>query len=375
MKKFIRFICFFLVVVIMFGGLNFFFSTNSDRDGVHIRGYFKEPQNSIDVLMVGASELYSGFNSPLAWGKYHFTSYAISISGMPGSLYQIITEKALETQNPKLVVFEINGFLFNDRYYEHRKPIHAWFDNVGINDSGKEFIENNIPAKKRLEYYLPFYKYHSNWRHPGICTKNALNRLCLEKEGISYSKAFANSNLTRKTTELKRKDAFFTEKSKEYMTQLLMFCKDRKLKNVLFFRAPHCVKNENPQAISEIESLIKSYGYDFVDYENTYDEIGLDVKADFYNSEHLNIYGMEKFTNLFGKYIVDKYDIKTNYSEETVELWNRCVTAMDKTIEECKKDKDHSTYYELTTYENAKGKKHSRFSRIKCETKEKHETK
>ena len=57
MKKFLRFICFLLVVSTVMFGLNFALSTNSDKDGIHIRGYFKEPKNTVDVLLIGASEL------------------------------------------------------------------------------------------------------------------------------------------------------------------------------------------------------------------------------------------------------------------------------------------------------------------------------
>ena len=107
MKKLVRFICFVLIASTVMFGLNFYFSTNSDKDGIHIRGYFKEPQNTVDVLLIGASEVYTGFNSPLACEKYGFTSYGLSFAAMPGSLYKTVTQRALKTQTPKLVVFEI----------------------------------------------------------------------------------------------------------------------------------------------------------------------------------------------------------------------------------------------------------------------------
>ena len=53
MKKLVRFICFVLIASTVMFGLNFYFSTNSDKDGIHIRGYFKEPQNTVDVLLIG----------------------------------------------------------------------------------------------------------------------------------------------------------------------------------------------------------------------------------------------------------------------------------------------------------------------------------
>ena len=369
MKKLVRFICFVLIASTVMFGLNFYFSTNSDKDGIHIRGYFKEPQNTVDVLLIGASEVYTGFNSPLAWEKYGFTSYGLSFAAMPGSLYKTVTQRALKTQTPKLVVFEINGFLHSEKYLVNRRPVHAWFDTVGVDSDGRAFLKENIPKKEWTEYYLPFYKYHSNWREPLICSRNAVSRICLNAEGISYSKAFANTALQRKDSKIKKKNISFAPKSKEYMVELLEYCRESGLKNVLFYRAPHCVKSENPEASEEIKKLIESYGYSFVNFENAYDAIGLDTQKDFYNPDHLNIYGMEKFTAFFGKFICDNYDVKTAHTAETVEEWNKCADIMNKTIEECKNDPDKSIYYELTAYETAKGRKHTALSKVKSEHK------
>lgn len=366
MKKTVRFISFLLVLSVVMYGVNFYFSTNNDRDGVHIKGYFKEPENSLDVVLIGASELYAGFNSPLAWKEYGFTSYSISYASMPGNLYKTITKKALETQNPKLLVFEINGFIHGDKYYENHRPVHAWFDTVGIDADGRDFIERYIPENDRTEFYLPFYKYHSNWSHPIICSRNAVSRFYLAAEGISYTKAFANTNLQRTTEKQKERWLSLSPKSRYYMYELLNYCRDAGLKNVLFIRAPHCVKNKNPNMEKDLEKLIEGYGYKYADFENSYEEIGLNTKTDFYNFEHLNVYGMEKFTRFFAKYITDNYNVRSVHSMENIRLWNRCVEVTEKTIAECKADKNCYVYYELTAFETVKGRKHGKLSRIKC---------
>lgn len=363
MKKFIRFICFSLILSTVVFAMNFVLSTNSDKDGIHIRGYFKEPKNTVDVLLIGASELYTGFNSPLAWKEFGFTSYDFSFAAMPGSLYEIVTKKALKTQSPKLLVFEINGFLYDEKYLTHRRPVHAWFDTVGVDSDGREYLKENIPKKEWAEYYFPLYKYHANWREPLYCVRNAASTLYLETEGISYSKAFANTALRRFDGKVKNKNIQFTGKAREYMTDLLEYCKSQGLENVLFVRLPHCLKNGNKNASQEIEQLVTDYGYRYADFENSYEQIGLNTQDDFYNFEHLNIFGMEKFTKYFGQYICDNYNIKTDHSAETVEQWNKCAEVMEKTVEECKNDPECSIFFELTAFETEKGRSHSILSK------------
>ena len=116
----------------------------------------------------------------------------------------------------------------------------------------------------------------------------------------------------------------------------------------------------------DLEKLIEGYGYKYADFENSYEEIGLNTKTDFYNFEHLNVYGMEKFTRFFAKYITDNYNVRSVHSMENIRIWNRCVEVTEKTIAECKADKNCNVYYELTAFETVRGRKHGKLSRIKC---------
>jgi hypothetical protein len=61
-----------------------------------------------------------------------------------------------------------------------------------------------------------------------------------------------------------------------------------------------------------------------VNFDNYADEIGIDKDNDYYNADHMNIFGNEKFTRYFGQYIVDHYDISTDHDKETIERWNDC---------------------------------------------------
>lgn len=359
MKKLIKFISFILVACVLVVGMSCFMSTTSDRDTMHIKGYFKEPKNTVDVLLIGASELYTGFNSPLAWSEFGFTSYSICFAAQPGNLCAVMLSKALETQSPKLTAIEINGFLRHNSPEQQYGKIHTWFDNVGIDDGGKEYIEKNVPQEMRNEYRFPFYKYHSNWKTPSVCIKNFFCRLFLAAEGVNYTKSFANTNLTRKDGEIKEYKSNFNDESRQALTDTLELCKSRGLKQVVFFRTPHCLKNTNPQDFEKIKKLVESYGYTYANFESSLAEIGLNAKNDFYNPDHLNIYGMEKNTRFLAKYFTENFDVKSSHSDETVKQWNRCAELTAEISEECKNDKKHHIYYELSAYENAVNIPHS----------------
>ena len=46
-----------------------------------IEGFYKEPKNTIDVMMIGASEVYADYSATEAWKNYGYTSYSLGVSG------------------------------------------------------------------------------------------------------------------------------------------------------------------------------------------------------------------------------------------------------------------------------------------------------
>ena len=93
--------------------------------------------------MIGASEVYADYSATEAWKNYGYTSYSLGVSGVPGSLYKSMLREALTRQHPKVVVFEVNGFLQNDSYYDRTVKLHSWIDNIHNE-------ENRFDTYKRL---------------------------------------------------------------------------------------------------------------------------------------------------------------------------------------------------------------------------------
>ena len=88
------------------------------------------------------------------------------------------------------------------------------------------------------------------------------------------------------------------------------------------------VRSERNNTIAEI---IRSQGFDFYDFERDYKKIGIDLKNDFYNYDHLNIYGCEKFTEYMGKLLVDKYHIgKSELNEKQQKHWTKTANSFRK---------------------------------------------
>ena len=102
------------------------------------------------------------------------------------------------------------------------------------------------------------------------------------------------------------------------------YCKEQGIENVLFIRAPHRQKLASATS-AELEKVITEAGFDFIDCDKISDQIGIVDKDDYYNEDHMNVFGNEKFTRYLSNYLVENYNIKPDHSDEVDKQWEKCV--------------------------------------------------
>ena len=67
-------------------------------DNIRIANIHKEPENSLDVLLIGSSATYSDFSSAYAYGKYGFTSFPYAIGGATCTMWKPALQDTLRYQ-------------------------------------------------------------------------------------------------------------------------------------------------------------------------------------------------------------------------------------------------------------------------------------
>lgn len=83
-------------------------------------------------------------------------------------------------------------------------------------------------------------------------------------------------------------------------------------------------------------SIVNSRGYSYYTLENDAKRIGIDEKHDFYNVDHMNVYGAIKFTDYLSEKILYKEELKVDpLSDEQKENWSEVVTATNQLYRYC----------------------------------------
>lgn len=337
-RHFIRITAFCVAVVCMLSFMSVFLRVNNGRDVMGIYSFYKEPENSIDVALIGPSQIYTGFFSPLAYKEYGFTSYSFSTASMLSSMYIPAVKEIRRLQSPKLFVFEVWGFFECAENGYRESAVRRVIDNMQDSSPVKsEMIETIVPEKERDTYKYPILKYHTQWESLPKCISIFVSKMKISKRGYSLTKNFSTvTTKANKNSFSEMNYLHFSDEALKNMEELLKYCKDNDIE-ALFVRSPDFKKTEDKESFAKAEALIESYGFKFLNMCHHKKEMGLVDFQDYYNYDHVNIYGMPKMTRYLSNYIVNNYDVKTEHTKQVKDEWNECAKYSDKVIDYCTK--------------------------------------
>lgn len=357
-RRFFAIMGFWVIVVALFWMVSNVMVYNENESMTIVKGFFQEPDDSLDVVTIGPSELYSDYAPTLAWKEYGYTSYNLAVAGIPGNMYQSMVEQALMHQSPKLLVINMSGLCWGDDVYGKNPMTRAWMDSVPWSIEKMKEINQTIPKKNRLSYFLRIGKYHGNWKNPIAVAKTIVLKGCMDFNGFCYTKGIRSVSSCNSGNGVGQNYGIgFTDQSKEYLKDLIAFCKEKEVENVLFVNMPHQGSASNPKVFTEIKEIVEESGYDYLNLDKGYDQYGVENANDFSDTDHMNVRGMRKFTHFLGKYITDNYDVVSEYDEKTRKQWDRCAAKASTIFEQCEADLDAGVskeYYEAAVYRTPK---------------------
>lgn len=335
----------FIMTLLLIGstyGTNFILcrQVTSESDVARVKNFYKLEKNGQDMIMIGASTVFTDYSAALAWKEFGYTSYSLATNMAPMGLAKSMLIEARKTQNPKLFVIDINGILYNDEQESREGALRLWIDNMPSSRNRIDTINELVPKDQRLAYYFPFLKYHSNWSQLDKCFKQSIEELSEDTDNIHLSVLGMQGNSKiepqRNYIDIKKYNntSSMHKLSGQHLKDLLDYCKEEKLTNIIFTNMPRYYSKKmlpERERNNSAKELIKKYGYDCIDMDDDVEKIGLDPENDFYNQNHLNIYGQKKLTVYLGKLLNERYKLSDGgHKEEISKRYDQEVKAYEK---------------------------------------------
>lgn len=263
------------------------------------------PENSIDVLCMGSSHMWRGYDPVTAYRKYGIASYNFGCYYQKINTTLLFLQDAFRTQSPKVVVI--------DTFYCNRLKSDDTFDGELYSTKKISFSADKLrylhdcfgnDFEKYLNYFVPLTAFHGNWVS------------LFEKDiGSDFSDidlrdtfGFASSDRTvpsRLPDSTETEQRSLTPDAETVLRQIVTLCRKNGADPV-FITIPY----EEAFAYSDaMTTFAECNGCAYLDLFEYIEEIGLDAETDFSDASHLNSSGADKIASFIGKYLSEHFSL------------------------------------------------------------------
>ncbi len=295
--------------------------------------FYAQQEDSLDIVALGSSSIYRFLNNPFLWEEYKMTSYNLATGSQPVGVYKWLLEEVQKTQTPDLVIVETRAYI---KYTEDEELQDVRFRRVSDYMSYswnriKMINEYEQDWKKRWQLYFDIVFYHGQWEKFKFADfKYAENKLDAPMKGWGNVYKIQSVKPTGVFDDVKMQK--IDEKREKDLIDFMEYCKSKEIE-VLFVATPWMIDEESVSKNLHLEKLIEEYGFGFLDCNQYMDEIGLDLNADFYDKNHVNVWGAEKVTRFIGEYICNHYEMDSAHSAETTKEWDETAQIYRRKVE------------------------------------------
>lgn len=283
-----------------------------------IKELYETPRNTMELVFVGSSHAYGGFDPNYFWTEYGIPAFNMCCSGQDkdSSYHQL--KELLKTQKPKVVVVEAYGFLFEKQ--EHIGNAYRNMLSMDLSKNSNELIRKYVDKEEQEDYLLRWPIVHTRYREltkydytdyePGIYGRGFTYSFHIEPVGFDYN-IFYNPEPTEISEHNKKWIDEMKELSKEYDFDLV------------FVEVPSDVTDEQQMILNGCEAYLTENDIPYLDLNKFMANVGIDPANDFIDFNHVNYGGAQKVTEYVAEYLLENYDFEPHDGEDKYELWDK----------------------------------------------------
>lgn len=277
------------------------------------QNFYREPENSLQVLFLGSSFGSTSFIPQELYDEYGYTSYNLCCEqqSLVTSYYWL--KEALAYQQPQVVVLE-TGLLFGGTdgsvLESSEEMTRAAFDPMRwskVKWEGVRDVCRLDPEHTMTGYLFPYYRYHDRWREISeedfMGNKEGLNR---DLRGYVYIEGEVGESSYEPLYPGVDQWMDMKPVMEEYFNRIVDLCAEKGI-YLMLVRTP--TTSDTYGAYNCMQQVSTDRGllfFDFNDYR-FYGACGYDYLHDNADDSHPNLSGARKLTDFVGQILRDVY--------------------------------------------------------------------
>lgn len=265
--------------------------------GKTTRAYLDQPDDSIDVLFLGSSQILRDLDTVAFRDEYGIAAYTRATAvQFPAVTYYYLKE-ATEHHDLKVVVSDFSNLYISYDPDKYEPYLRYAFDYMPLSADKLTAVKATIQGSETqstFSYIFPFLRYHSRWRE---LTWEDVTWPLHKQEDDAYGSILCEDvkPLTHHITTYADTPKPYDEDAAYWYGKIIELCKEKQIKLILL-RLPR--ENWSPEMATGDLEYAEKYNVTFYDLnsEELYTKIGFNDQTDFMDTAHLNAAGAKRIT-------------------------------------------------------------------------------
>lgn len=275
---------------------------------------FYQYQSNIDVLILGSSHAYRGFDPRIFADTLELNAFNMGSSFQnPIDSYYTLQE-VLRRHTPKVVIFEVYWKVFEGEDYNFESATYN-YDNMAPSWNKVNYLFSGFTYEQYLKANLLSIRYHENWSKHDVVQFNFRHKYLGHPAETSVYPAddkyiglgFVASTRTATDEELTTKNRFSNSKMDlngkrvDYLMRIINLCKKHDIPLVLVStplpQESVALIQDYPSIHNYFADIAQDEGLYYLDYSVISPDHLTFEQSHFQDDHHLNLWGSELFSS------------------------------------------------------------------------------
>lgn len=302
------------------------------NESLGVMDFYSERENSLDAIYVGGSVCITSWAPYTAWNENGIASYPLGASNLYSFVVLPLVKEALLTQQPEVLLIDLRPFQYTDP--DNTGILFEWclgisnalrytsLNRLNILNSAYRYATNKSASDTWSSFMFDIVRYHVNWE----ALDSAMFTYAIPGNTESSSKGFL---LVDKYQAIRKSDcsgildsAPVSQLAEKDLLEFLDYLKTKDQKSI-FVVSPYVESESERRQYNYLANIIRDSGFDYLNFNDFYKELGIDESQDFYDNNHMNIFGAEKYTKFLSAYLSENYDLPDRREDASYSGWQK----------------------------------------------------
>ena len=319
----LRGICLALVVTLALAYAAYVLTPKYDYGMCGMLNLYRQPQNSVDVLVLGTSLAYAGVNTNVLWDEYGIAAYNLCSAEQPFWISYYYLEEALKTQSPSLILLDAKPAVYNRDYSKEGRTI---LSTSGILSplTRLNAIRACVGDEALWEFALVLPKLHD--RYDEVVAGDFILPPDNGGRGGSwkgYIEQDEHEKHVRPSLVWVETRRSINARQEQYFRMILALAQTHGIPVMLAgFPTPDYANDH--MYYNTLWSIAAEYGVSGVNYNDPDLRYGLRYSTDFADWQHLNVKGSVTFSRKLGEDLTAMYALEDRRGDSAYASYDEC---------------------------------------------------